>query len=122
MCLPYGMQCIQEQPDACSDVEPILVTVAVNMVALNILENQKRLAGQGHTCVNQFRYVGMCQATQNAAFAREPLFAALPHQREIENFHRYAPLKSSVVSFRQPDGAHSPIADLRNQGVDTQSL
>src|SRR5882724_12512995 len=64
----------------------------------------------------------MCQATQNAAFALEPLFATLPHQRNIENLHRYAPLKSSVVSFRQPDGAHSPLADLRNQSVDTKSL
>jgi len=35
----------------------------------------------------------MCQPTQNAAFAFEPLLAALPHQRDIENLHRYAPLK-----------------------------
>src|SRR6266699_1668009 len=63
----------------------------------------------------------MLQPAQNAPFALEPLFATLPHQRDIENLHRYAPFKSSVVSFRQPDGAHSPVADLRYQGVNTQS-
>src|SRR5258705_12905294 len=64
----------------------------------------------------------MCQTAQNAAFALEPLFAALPHQRNIENLHRYAPLKPSVASFRQPDRAHSAMADLRNQSVNTKGL
>src|SRR3981189_3689045 len=64
----------------------------------------------------------MCQASQNAAFAFEPLLAALPHQGDIKNLHRYAPLKSSVISFRQPDGAHSPMADLRHYSLDTKSL
>src|SRR6266481_7274312 len=64
----------------------------------------------------------MCQAAKNTAFALETLFAALPHQPNIKNLNRYAPLKSSVVSFRQPDGAHSPMADLRNQSVDAKSL
>src|SRR6267378_4895682 len=64
----------------------------------------------------------MFQTTQNVAFALEPLFAAFPHQRNIENFHRYVPLEPSVSSFRQPNGAHSPVADLRDQSVDTKSL
>src|SRR6516225_641040 len=64
----------------------------------------------------------MCQAAQNSALTFETLLAAFPHQRDIENLHRYAPLKSSVASFGQPDGAHSSMADLRNQGVDAENL
>src|SRR6266849_1322959 len=64
----------------------------------------------------------MCQATQNTAFAFEPFLAVLSHQRDIENLHCDAPLKSSVASFRQPNGAHSPMTNLRNQGVDAKGL
>src|SRR6516162_7472413 len=64
----------------------------------------------------------MCQAAQNSALTFETLLAAFPHQRDIENLHRYAPFKSPVASLGQPDGAHSPMADLRNQGVDAENL
>ncbi len=122
MCLFHGVQCIEEQPDTRSDIQPVLVAVAINVVALNVLKNKKGLPAWRHSCINQFRDVGMSQATQNAAFAFEPLLADLSHQRDVENLHRYAPLKSSVVSFRQPDGAHSTMTDLRNQSVDTKRL
>jgi hypothetical protein len=45
MCLFHGPQCIEEQPNARSDIERVLVTIAVNVVALNVLEYKKRLAG-----------------------------------------------------------------------------
>src|SRR5437879_6000175 len=122
MCLLYGAQRIDQQQNARADVKLVLVTIAVNVVALNVLKYKKRLPGKRHSCVNEFRDVGMCQTTQNAAFALESLFTALPHQGNIENLHRYASLKPSVASFRQPDSAHSPMADLRNQSVDTESL
>jgi len=44
MCLHYGMQYIEEQPDTRSDIELVLVAVAINVIALNVLENKKRLA------------------------------------------------------------------------------
>ena len=44
MCFCYRAQCIEEQPDARSDVQPVLVAVAVDVVALNVLEYKKRLA------------------------------------------------------------------------------
>jgi hypothetical protein len=46
MRLGYSLQHIEEQPNALSDAKPVLVTVAVNVVALNVLENKKRLAGE----------------------------------------------------------------------------
>ena len=45
VCLCHGPQCVEEQPDARSDIELVLVAVAINVVALNVFENKKRLAG-----------------------------------------------------------------------------
>src|SRR4029077_12116501 len=95
--LGHGEQCVEEQPNPRSHIEPVLVTKAVNVVAFNVFEYKKRLAGWRHTCVNQFRDVRMSQATKNAAFAFEPLFAAFAHQRDIEHLYCYAPLESPVV-------------------------
>src|SRR5689334_11019851 len=64
----------------------------------------------------------MRQAAKNAAFAPKALLAPLPHKREIENFYGNAPLKSSITSFRKPHRPHPPLANLRNERVDTQSL
>src|SRR5215475_9762913 len=118
----YGAQCVHEQPDARSHVEFFLIAVPVNLVALYVLENKKRLAGERHSCVNQVGDVRMFQAAQNAAFALEPFFAGLSYQRDIKNLHRDAPLKPPIVALRQPYRAHSPMADLRNQGVDAKCL
>src|SRR6266704_1847905 len=122
MCLLYSAQGIDKEQDARLGIKLVFGAIAVNVVALNVLQYKKRLPVYRHSRVNEFGDVGMLQPAQNAPFALEPLFATLPHQRDIENLHRYAPFKSSVVSFRQPDGAHSPVADLRYQGVNTQSL
>src|SRR4029077_12196807 len=75
-----------------------------------------------HSSVNQLRDVRMCQAAQNATFAFESLLAALPHQSDAQHLYRDASFKPPIVSFRQPNGAHSTMADLRNQRVDTKSL
>src|SRR5262245_4606990 len=66
--------------------------------------------------------MGMCQATQHATFSLEPLLAALPHERDIKDFHRDAPLEPSVVSLGHPHSTHSPMAERRNERVDSNSL
>src|SRR5690349_39559 len=64
----------------------------------------------------------MNQPAQNASLALEPLFAAVPHQREIENFYCYAAFEPSVAALRQPHRPHSSMANLRNESVDTKDL
>ena len=44
MCLRHGAQCVDKQPNTRSDVEIVLVRVAINVVAFNVLEDKKRLA------------------------------------------------------------------------------
>ena len=95
----------------------MLIAVAVDVVAFNVLENEIGLSGVRHSGVDQFRDVRMRQTAENDALALESFLAGLPHQRDVEKLHRDFPLKSSVVSFRQPDAAHAALADLRYQGV-----
>src|SRR6266700_4551549 len=64
----------------------------------------------------------MNETAQNLAFTFEALLAAPSHQCEVEELHRYLPLKSAVVSFREPDATHSALADLRYQCVGTKNL
>jgi hypothetical protein len=45
-----------------------------------------------------------------------------PDQRDFEKLHSYFSLKSRVVSFRQPDAAHTALTDLRYQPVGSQRL
>ena len=42
----YGVQAIEEEPHARSDVEIVLVAVPVNVTALNILKYEKRLTSE----------------------------------------------------------------------------
>ena len=120
--LGYGPQHIEKQPNARFDIEPVLVAVAIDVIAFNVFENEIRLSSLRHSGIDQFRDVRMNQKGENAALAFESFLAALPHQRDVEELHRHLPLKSSVVSFRQPDAAHAALADLRDQCVDAKSL
>src|SRR5215469_2287282 len=64
----------------------------------------------------------MNEEGEYSALPFESFFAALPHERDVEEFYCYSPLEASVVAFRQPDAAHSAPPDLRCQCVDTKRL
>jgi len=83
-------------------------------MALNVLENKIRLLSRRHSRVDQFRDVCMPHAAQNVALASESLLACISHTCDIEKLHCYAPLKPSIISFCQPDTAHTTVADLRH--------
>src|SRR5262245_4154374 len=99
-----------------------MVAIAVNVIALNILEHQIGLATGRYSRVNELRDVGMRQAAENAPFASEPLFAAFPHQGHIKNLDRHAAFKTPVIPLSQPDRAHTPVADLRYERISTKVL
>ena len=66
----------------------------------------------------------MCSCARSARIflAFEPLFACFPHECDIEELHGNPPFKASIVAFRKPHASHSPLADLRYQRVDAESL
>src|ERR1700687_1728444 len=61
----------------------------------------------------------MRKPPQNAALAFEALLPAFPHQREVEELHRYSPLEAPVATFRQPHASHPalPIVRERSDGA-----
>ena len=122
MSLRYSFQSIEEQENARPDVESVLIAVSVDGFAINVLQDEKRLARSGHSRIDEFRDVWMCETAQNSTFAFESLGAASPHQGDIQHFYRDAPLKPTVVSLGEPNGAHSAMANLRDQGIDAKNL
>ena len=117
-----GQQHVEKQPDTRLDTKPVLVAVAVDVVALNVLEDEVRLSCARYPGLDQFGDIRMGQAPENVAFALESLLFCPADQGDFEKFHRYFSLKSRVVSFRQPDAAHAPLPDLCDQSVSAQCL
>jgi len=48
MRVAYGAEHIEDQSDARFDTEPVLVAVAINVIALNVLENEIGLPSPRH--------------------------------------------------------------------------
>ena len=117
-----GLDHLEKQPDARFDTEPVLVAVAVDVVALYVLEDQVRLSGPRHSRIDQSGDIRMCQTAENDAFAMKSLLGASSDQRDLEKLHRYFSLESRVVSFREPNAAHPTLANLGDQPVRAQSL
>ena len=65
----HGIGDLEEQLQAAGDVEPARVGMAVDRLALDVLEDEIRLAGAGHACVEQAGDVRMRQPRQRGAFA-----------------------------------------------------
>ena len=70
-----GLEHVEKQPDSRFDVEPVLVAIAVDVIALNVLENEIRLSGVRHSGIDQFGDIGMCQTAEDDALALESLLA-----------------------------------------------
>src|ERR1700674_392562 len=64
----------------------------------------------------------MRKPPQNAALAFEALLPAFPHQRKVEELHRYSPLEAPVATFRQPHASHPALPNLREQRVRANGL
>ena len=118
----YRLQHVEKQPDTRFDTELAAIAVAVDVVALNVLEDEIGLSGLRYSGIDQFGDIRVRQTAENDAFALESFLAGSPDQREFEKLHRYFSLKPRVVSFRQPDAAHTALADLRYQSVRPQCL
>ena len=119
-----GVEDVDEQADPAVDVEGEALAVAVDVLAFDVLEDQVGLAHRGHAGIDQVRDVRVGQLRQDAALAREPLFAGAADERDVQQLHRSAALVAAVAALGQPHRAHAAAAERRDQrvGADAQPL
>src|ERR1700729_2013173 len=113
---------VEEKADARTQGKLLLIAISIDMVAFDILKNQIRKTSLGHTGINEFRDVGMCETPQNAALAFEPVLIAMADERSVKEFHRYLPFEAPIASFGQPHAPHSALSDRRNQRIRSNRL
>ncbi len=72
---------VQEQADARLDAEPLVVAVAIDVLAVDVLQHQVGLPGSRDAGVDQPRDVRVRELGQHRPFAAEPALAFPPEQR-----------------------------------------
>ena len=80
-------------------------------LAVDMLEDEIRLARRRDTGIEQVRDVRVGQPGEKIAFAPESLFAGATNQCDVEQFDRCASLEASVAAFGQPHAAHPALPD-----------
>jgi hypothetical protein len=103
---------VKKQADTHFHVQPALVTVAIDMLALNIFQDEIELPGRGYAGVKEFCDGRMRESPKNAALAPESLLTAAAHQRNVEKLDRNPALEAAITALGQPDASHSTVADL----------
>ena len=116
------VQHVEKQPDTRFDIEPVLIAVIVDVVALDVLENEIGLSDRRYACVEQLGDVRMGQTAEDHALPLESVLAAPPNERDFEKLNRYFSRESRVVSFREPDAPHATLTDLCYQTVRSHRL
>src|SRR5579883_944469 len=100
----------------------MVITISIDVLAFTVFKDKIRLTALRYACINQFCNQRMKKQTENFAVPRKPFGSRFPHQRDGEEFHCNLALEPAVNSLRQPDAAHSALADLRQQSVRTNRL
>ena len=108
---------VQEEADACLDAEPLVVAVAIDVLAVDVLEHEVGLTGPRDAGVDQPRDVGVRQLGEDRAFAAEPGLPFPPEQRRVQQLDRGAALEAAVAALGEPDAAHPALVDRRDERV-----
>ena len=112
----------QKQTDPRRDVEATIVTVDVDVLAFDVLEDDIGLAGWRDAGVDQVGDRRMRQPREDRAFANEPFFSTAPNERGVEELDRRRALESPVAAAGQPHAAHAARADTRDERVRADDL
>src|SRR5690242_21020658 len=120
--MSHGARDVEEKPESRLDVELALVTVAVNVFPLDILQNKIGNTCRRYARIRELGDMWVRQPAQNAALAFKTVLAAATHQRQVEKLHRDAPLKPSISTFGQPNASHSTLSEQRDQRVGANRL
>ena len=112
----HGIEHVEEEPQPRVHVEPVLIAVPIDRLAVDVLEHEIRLAGRRHARIEQLRDVRMREPRQDAAFALESILAA-SREREVQELDRHPPIESAIGALREPDRAHPAASDRRHERV-----
>jgi len=105
------LQHVEKQANARLDPLRLLVTVAVDGLTVDVLENEVRLAHGRYARIDEASDVRVRHLCEKIAFAPESLLAVAPHQRDVQQLDGHAPFEAAITALRQPDAAHSALAD-----------
>ncbi len=86
---------VQKERRRASMPSAFTVTVLVDALALDLLQDQVRLARRGDTGVDEPSDVRVSKTGENVAFAPEPLLAGTPDQRGVQELDRDRALRSA---------------------------
>src|SRR5262249_48594424 len=92
------------------------------VLALNVLEHERRLPGRRDACIEQMRDRRVCQTRDDAALAPEAFGGAGADLHVAQELDRDLAFEAAVAADRPPDAAHAAFADGRIEGVSTERL
>jgi hypothetical protein len=90
-----------------------VIAVLVNALAVDVFENEIRLACFGDPGVDEFGDVWIRQESEDSTFAAEAAFAGLAEEGDVEELQCDGALKPAVDAPRKPDASHSALANVR---------
>ena len=91
------------------------VAPAVDVLALDQLEHEIRLAARGDAGVEQLGDAGLAQAREDRALAPEPLLRVGVEQAAAQQLDGGVAFEAAVAAARAPDAAHAALADHLDQ-------
>src|SRR5690606_29534198 len=92
----------EENPHALANAETRLVAVLLDGTAMDMLQDQVRLAVRRDACVDQVRNVRMLQSGKDATFTDEALLGRSADQPGIQKLDRGFAFVPSVAPVSQP--------------------
>src|ERR1700733_13698713 len=99
MSVRHRGQHIQKQTNARLQMQLMLVTILIDRRAINVFEDEIRLAIGGNAGIEEFGNVRMSEPAKDAAFAFESFFSRAPGERYTHELHRRLPVESAVAAF-----------------------
>ena len=106
------LQHIEEETETGVDVQPVLVAIVVDALALHVLEHQVRVARLRYTRIDKVGNVRMREPREDVALAPEALFAGAAHQRDVQQLDRRTSFEAAIAALGEPDAAHAALADM----------
>jgi len=113
---------VEEETQACVHGEAPGVAKAVDGLAVDVLEDDIRLARGRHAGVEDAGDVRMGQSREDRALAPEPTLAGAADEARVQELDGNASLEAPVAAARQPDGAHASLPDLLDERVGPDRL
>src|SRR5215472_5466489 len=90
-------QHIEEEADSCFNAECAVVAIAIDMIALDVLEHQIRLSARGYASIYQFGDMRVGQPCENITLPLESFLTAAAGECHAKELDSNLPLEVAVV-------------------------